>query len=256
MIGISIPIGSIQAIFFIFIRILSIAFALPFVRQRVPAPFITFFSLILATIVANTAEEVEGLFVNSLGVLVAGCIQEVLIGGLIGMLVYLTLETVQIAGRIVGFQMGFAMGAVIDPISGEQDTSLSQVYSILGGMLFLAVDGHLVIVKALVDSLRTLPPLFSFLEPRVFLEVLPIYSHIFITSIKIAGPVLATAILTTISFAISAKLAPQLNIFFILLPFKILLGLIALMLSLSVAGFVIRDFYENMLKSIVFIFSG
>lgn len=256
MIGFEIPLSAIQSTFLVFLRILSISLALPFLRKRIFPGLIAIFALVLAMIAVNLLDPLQRVFINSLTVFVFGAIQEVLIGGLIGFLVSLALGAVQFAGQIVGFQMGFVMGAVIDPISGEQESPLSQFYSLLSGMLFLAIDGHLIILNALMESLKALPPLFSYVDPQAVKGLFFMFTHIFVVAIKIAAPVLAVSILTTISFAISARLAPQLNIFFVLLPFKILLGLFALMFSLSVMSVVARDHYWKILDMALSILKG
>ncbi|MFN3534376.1 MAG: flagellar biosynthetic protein FliR [Desulfatiglandales bacterium] len=241
--------------FLIFVRILSIAFAFPFVRNSVPKPFVVLFCLVVA-IISATAKAVSGSYIDSLGLLFLGCLQEVLIGALIGLLVNLALEAVQMAGRIVGFQMAFAMGAVVEPISGEQDTSLSQLYNLFGAMLFFGLDCHLVILKAIIESLHTLPPFFSPMMPERISQIFPIFGAIFVVAIKISAPVLATLILTSLSFGMAAKLTPQLNIFFVLLPFKILVGLMALVFSISFTCFGVKDFYNNFLKLIISFLTG
>jgi|GEM_PF-422270 len=250
MLGISIPLNTIQTVLFIFVRTLSIAFALPFFKKGVPTGFIVIFALVVAINSSLVLEFKDVVIVDSIWIFFVGCIQEIILGVTIGLIARIAFETVEMAGRIVGFQMGFALGAVVDPISGEQDTSLSQMYNLLGVFMFLAIDGHLFLMKTLIESIKQIPPFFS--SPKF--ENIAIIFHflkvIFILAIKISAPVLAALILSTIAMAIMARIAPQLNTFFILLPMKILIGLLALMFCIPVLGHVLKEHFGYVLGSI------
>jgi len=250
MLGISIPLATIQSVLFIFVRILSIAMALPFFKKGVPTGFIIVFALVVAINSSLVLEPKSGVIVDSIWFFLLGCIQEIALGAIIGLICRIAFETVEMAGRIVGFQMGFALGAVMDPTSGEQDSSLSQMYNLLGVFIFFAIDGHLFLMKTLMESVKEIPPFFSTIKFENISMIFQLLSFIFILAIKISAPVLAALILSTLSMAIMARVAPQLNTFFVLLPMKILVGLLALMFSIPILGHLLKEHFGYLLGSI------
>ncbi|MEW5723323.1 MAG: flagellar biosynthetic protein FliR, partial [Thermodesulfobacteriota bacterium] len=145
----------------------------------------------------------------------------------------LILEGVQLAGQCLGYQMGFAVANVIDPQSGAQASVLSQFSYILALIVFLSVNGHYVVLKALRESFELVPPGRLDLAPLVLSEVSRGMSQMFIIAVKIGAPALAVLFCTQVSMGIVAKSVPQMNVLFVGMPLYIVVGLFVFGLSLS-----------------------
>lgn len=158
---------------------------------------------------------------------------ELFMGLSISILIRLILEGVQLAGQYVGYQMGFAIVNVIDPQTGAQSSVISEFAYILALIVFLSVDGHHIILKALVESFELVPPGRLALNPAIMGEVIRGVTQMFIIAIKIGAPALAVLFFTQVSMGIVAKAAPQVNILFVGMPLYIIVGLVVFGLSFT-----------------------
>ncbi len=173
-------------------------------------------------------------------------ISEIFLGLVFGIIVQCVFAAVQTAGQIMGFQMGFAMMNVVDPLSGVSVTLTSQLLYLLTILLFLSMNGHLYLLQALSQSFELVPPGTLLLNPQVKEEILSFSSQIFVLAIKVAAPVMVAEFLVTLGLGIIAKLAPQVNVLFVGFPVKIavglgMLGIVCQLLALMLKGF-INDF--------------
>ncbi len=171
---------------------------------------------------------------------------EMFLGLIMGILVQCVFAAVQTAGQIMGFQMGFAMMNVVDPLSGVSVTLTSQLLYLLTILLFLSLNGHLYVLQALSQSFELVPPGKLLLNSFVQEEVLSFSSQIFVLAIKVAAPVMVAEFLVTLGLGIIAKVAPQVNVLFVGFPVKIavglgMLGIVCQLLALMLKGF-INDF--------------
>lgn len=157
---------------------------------------------------------------------------EVLIGLAIGF-VFLTLFlAVSAAGEIIDFQMGFGMSQVIDPVQGVNNTVLSKFYFMLAVVVFLMANGHLVMIKTALGSFSAMP-VGSLAVPAGWApSVLRLLSDVLLLALRIGAPIIGTLFVADIVFGVVARAVPQLNIFVVGFPAKILLGLVAVAVTL------------------------
>jgi flagellar biosynthetic protein FliR len=152
---------------------------------------------------------------------------EFFIGMLLGLVGKLLLGSLQIAGQIMGFQMGFSMINVIDPQTQVETPVMATFQNILGVLVFLALNGHHWFIQAFVESYRIvgLEPGLSGALIRALLESA---GQMFVLGLKLAAPVAVVLLIVDILLGIVGRMAPQIHVLVVGLPAKSLMGLIFL----------------------------
>ncbi|MDT8901308.1 flagellar biosynthetic protein FliR [Anaeroselena agilis] len=161
--------------------------------------------------------------------LVAG---EFLLGLIFGFVSSLIMQAVQMAGHVLDMQIGFGMVNVFDPQFGQQIPLLGNFKYILALMVFLATNGHHVVLSALVASFKLVPVTGVVIPASLAGFILDLVSGAFTIAFKISVPVLASLLLTEVAFGILARTMPQMNIFVVGIPAKLIIGTFALMMAL------------------------
>lgn len=181
--------------------------------------------------------------VESLGVLSLLALQEVAIGLILAFLVILVFGIVTFAGHFVDTPLGFGMASVFDPALGGQVPVFSQFYHIFAALLFLGLDAHLWLIQALQHSFRLIP--FGGvleLEPTFWL-VMDLIQQMFTIGIQIALPMIATILLTDIGLGIIIRAVPQINVFVLGFPIKIVVGLTVVIFALPSFVHIVSKFF-------------
>jgi len=166
--------------------------------------------------------------------LILGMVGEVIIGIIIGLAGRLAFAGVQIAGQLIGFQMGFAVVNVFDPITSEQVSIIAQFQFLIAMLIFLAVDGHHVFLYAIAESYRIISPLDFHFSAELMQSIVEISKDIFIIAVKIGAPIITALLMTSIGFGLIARTVPQINILIVGFPLKIAIGLIGIGLTLPI----------------------
>ncbi len=177
----------------------------------------------------------------SMAGLLLGVAGESLFGAAMGLLVRFIFTGVEFAGQIASFQMGLGMASVYDPIHSAQVTVIGRMMSLLTLLLFLAVNGHLMVIMALKKSFDAVPA-YGFRLNGALMEQIVLYSkEMFVLAVKLSAPVVAILIFVNIALGIIARMVPQLNMFVIGFGVTIAAGLIMVMVSMPL-------FESSMLK--------
>lgn len=164
-------------------------------------------------------------------------VQEAVFGLTAGFVTSLSLAAIQVAGQIVDVQIGFGMVNVLDPQLGTQVPLIGSFYQVLAMLIFLLSNGHHQLLRAAVASFHAVPLDRFTLAPDLQPYIVQLFSHAFVLGLKLALPVLATLLLTDVGIGLMSRAVPQMNLFVIGLPAKVLVGLIALLLAMpAVAG--------------------
>ncbi len=171
---------------------------------------------------------------------------ELTLGMVLGLAVRAIFAAVDFAAQMVGFQMGFAIVNVIDPQTQHQTNLMAQFENLLALMFFLAVDGHHLLLRAVAESFRVLPPFGLELKGELFHLMMRIASDIFVLAIKLSAPALLVLMFSSVALGVVARTVPQMNIFQVGFPLKITLGILALGLGLPAMGMVYKDIFSRM----------
>ena len=159
-------------------------------------------------------------------------VQQVLIGLSLGFAVRIVLSAVEFAGELIGLQMGLNFAGFFDPVTAGQGTSTARFFSTTVSWLFVVVNGHLMVIAAMVDSFTSFPvgP-----EPFAFLhKALPHQwgAEIFGTGLWIALPLIAMLLFVNLVLGMISRVASQINVFSIGFPITLGVGLIGILLTM------------------------
>lgn len=178
-------------------------------------------------------------------ILVAG---EVALGLTLGYAASLVFAGVQIGGMLIGYQIGFGVANVLDPVSNEQVSIVGQFLFLFAVIYFLAMDAHHILLKGLADSYLIAPAgSFTVTQAGVW-AILEVFSRMFWLGMKIAMPVVGAIFLVDVALGIVAKTVPQMNVFIVGLPLKALLGMLILGLGFPLFGMVMRFDFDWMVR--------
>ncbi len=157
---------------------------------------------------------------------------QVLIGLTMGLTLQVAFAALLLAGQFIAASMGLGLASAIDPQNGIQVPVIGQLYFLLGALIFLALDGHLMIVELLALSFETLPIAAVGLAPEAF-KGLAIWGGVmFSEGLRLALPVLSVILLTNLALGVATRAAPQLNVFALGFAVMIILGFVAMLFSL------------------------
>lgn len=151
---------------------------------------------------------------------------EALLGVTIGFLAHLVLAAVQAAGELVGFQMGYGIATLYDPAFGEPVNVLGRFQETLALLVFLALDGHHLLIRAVAGSFRQIRP-GALLAPSTLAGgMVPLGGRVLTSAIQIAAPLLGILLALNVGMALLARVAPQTNAFFLASPITLAIGIL------------------------------
>lgn len=240
------------AFLLILIRISAILVAAPvFGSELVPTqlkvPMMIALSFFLFTLVPVK----DMVFPDNLVGFVPLVAAEMFLGLTLGLLIRTIFAGVQLAGQLIGYQMGMAIANVFDPQAGEQVSVLSEFSYILAMFLFLVLNGHFLILRALVESFTLIPPGQLHLSAAALDLVTGVAGRMFVIAVKIGAAPFVLLFFTQASMGIMAKLVPQMNVLFVGMPLYITVGLFAFGLSLYFFPPILRSALADMEVSIL-----
>jgi len=217
----------------ILFRILGVFLAAPLLGNRsVPVMIKLGISIVLSLLILPFAKTESDLLVSSSLYLIQCIIVETSIGVMIGFAAAILFSAIQSAGEFIGLKIGYSIATVIDPSNSGSSGIIGSLFVLLGGLIFLYLNGHHIILKTLADSFLMIPLGHGF-DLSAGMNFGNFVAKILILAIKIAAPVLIVLTLLNLSFGFLTKLSPQMNIYFnvgfIIAP---VLGILTLMLSL------------------------
>ena len=152
-------------------------------------------------------------------------VQEIVTGVIVGFGFTLLFTGLQAAGELVGLQVGFALANMYDPASQRQIGVLAQFELILGMLVFFAIDGHHLMLRAFFDSYQVIPVAGMQFTASGMDELIRLSGAMFVIAIKVAAPVMGAIFLTETALGIVARTVPQMNVFIVGFPLKIAVGL-------------------------------
>jgi flagellar biosynthetic protein FliR len=211
------------------LRVSGFFVAAPFWGHRsIPRVVKVPIALILAFSVAPIVSGMAPVAPDSLWTAGGWAVREVVTGGLIGFGFATIFWAVRMAGDLVGLQMGFAIVNVIDPNQTEQVSLIGEFKYILATLIMFIIDGHHLMIAALVDSYRLIPLGLASFNDDALNTLIRLTATVFVTAIKIGAPVMITLLLTDVALGIVARTVPQMNIFIVGFPVKIGIGFLVL----------------------------
>jgi flagellar biosynthetic protein FliR len=215
-----------------FLRILALFSALPLFGQRmVPMRIRVALALLIALAAQPLLPAAPSIALDSPQAALA-VIQQVLIGLTLGFAVRIVFAAVELAGEIVGLQMGLNFAAFFDPISASQSTATSRFFGTMIAWLFIVINGHLAVIAAVIKSFDAFPvgP-----APFAFLHALAPHrwgAEVFSIGLWIALPLVAMLLFVNLVLGVISRVAQQMNVFAIGFPLSVGVGLLGMLLTL------------------------
>ncbi|MDD5241207.1 MAG: flagellar biosynthetic protein FliR [Sulfuricella sp.] len=167
---------------------------------------------------------------SAIGLLILA--QQVVIGVAIGFAMTIVFTAVELAGNIAGMQMGLGFATFFDPQNAAQSPVVAQFLGLSATLVFLALNGHLLMIEILAQSFKVLPVMaqpFSAVGWRVLAGW---GGEMFLAGVLLAMPVMAALLTINIALGIMTRAAPQLNIFSVGFPITLAVGFAVLALAL------------------------
>ena len=212
-------------------RVAGVVMAAPvFGARTIPRRIRLVFAVLLTLMIAPAlpAVPVVDIF-NPLSLLIVA--QQILIGVVMGFTLQLVMGAVIAGGQAIALQMGLGFSLMVDPQNGVQVPVLSQFYIMLVLLVYLALNGHLVLIQVMVDSF-TILPIGHNLVPESLWQLVNWAGLIFSGAVAIALPAIASLLIINIAFGVMTRAAPQLNIFAIGFPITLSLGFALVLVTL------------------------
>ena len=214
-------------LFLVMLRCSGLVFTAPIFGHH-SVPVLVKFGLSCALTVALV--KIAGTTAGTAPLMLAAPI-ELIIGLSLGFILSMAFEAIELAGRVISIQLGLSLGAIFSPTEQEASTAIDPFFSVFAGLLFLAMGLHLAVVQALANSFLVYPvgggwnsslPILGANTIAMALEL----------GVRVAMPIALVLLLVELSVALLARAIPQINVFILGLPLKMLAGLAVLSMAL------------------------
>lgn len=182
-------------------------------------------ALVLAPTIPTPAMEatLDAVFFETL-------VRNILIGATLGFAIRILFSGIELAGQMVGLQVGLSFGGFFNPEATDTDNPIANFISLLVLLLFLAIDGHLMVLYGLRQSFEVFP--IAEVGPRTlaFDAIAGLGAQVFSIALSISLPVLAVMLLINIVLGVMARVSPQLHLFAVGFPITLSAGMVILFL--------------------------
>ena len=239
------------AFFFPLARILALlAVAPPFNNTGLPAQIRLLTGLSIAMAITPALPKIPVMEpASGLGLLIMA--QQMLIGFAMGLALRLVFSAIDMAGFLISNQMGLGFSTSYDPTSASQTPVISEFMGLLGLLMFMAINGHLMVISTLTQSFTALPIGVSMALKGSWLNIASAGGVIFSSGLFLALPIVVTLLITNIALGVLGRVAPQLNLMVIGFPITIALGFIGLLTGMSYLGAPLLNLFEYGLESML-----
>ncbi|AKN33963.1 flagellar biosynthesis protein FlhB [Clostridium carboxidivorans P7] len=165
---------------------------------------------------------------------IINCMNEAVAGFTLGFITNLCFNSVRFAGSIMDMQVGFSMMTMFDPTSSSNTTLIEHILYWFSMVVFFIVDGHHMLIKALIESFKVIKLGNFFLNQNSINLIIRVFIEYFEIAVKIAIPIVLIILITDITMGLVSRTVPQLNVMILGMPVKILVGLGAFCFALPI----------------------
>ncbi len=234
------PIHDFYTFLLVFARVGGLMTAAPLfgnhaIPKQVKAGFILVFSLALVPLAAPHTGPIPA----NLLLLAGGVLKDALFGMALGYLARVLFSCVEMAGYFIDTQIGFGFINLINPFSEQQASLLSAFQYQLAVTVFLLANGHLMLLAAMQKSFLAVPPGAIALHGSFGLTMGPILKMMFMLGLQMALPATAVLLLVDVAFGLIARMVPQINVFVVGIPAKIIVGLMTVAMLLPIMSIIV-----------------
>lgn len=251
------PYTYLDAFLLVFVRMISFYIAVPlFGIKNIPNTIKIAMALFTAVIMISISPMEAGVSSAQIIPYATLVAKEFFVGWMIGFGANLAFSIISLAGQLMDYQMGFTMVNVFDPLSQVQLTITGNLYYYLLLLMMLATNTHYFLIKALTESFNWIPIGQGTFHIGLYSEIIRFFSDYFVIALQIAAPMIGCMLILNVVLGILARATPQMNMFVIGLPLKLILGLVVLLITLTVFPTVSEWVFERMLKFVDTIIKG
>jgi flagellar biosynthetic protein FliR len=235
----------------IFVRITAFMITAPlFSGRQIPAQFKIGFSVVLSILCVGMVKESIHSFL--LGTMVVLILKEFLVGIVLGMVANIILYSVQLAGSLLDIQIGFSMASLFDPTFGTNSQLTGRFKNILAILFLLSTNGHHLLIRGILASfdwvsLRATVPAWT--DGRLSTFLLECVGQMFMIGFMMAAPIIGTLFVVDVGVGIIARTVPQMNIFAVAPPLKILIYFLIYIFILPSFFYLLKVLFETMFES-------
>jgi len=224
----------ILAMVIILTRVAPLLFFMPIIGSpSVPAQVKILLALMISLVLVPVVRVDPGLISGAPLGFVMLVLSEVLLGAALAIFARCVFAAAEIAGQMVGIQMGMGVAGVLDPQFGTQISPVGMLWNLTVILIFLSINGHHMFFSTLVESFEWLKPGTATLTRATFDGLMQGASHMFVLAVKIMAPAGAALFFSHVAMGIVAKTVPQIPILIVGLPINLAVGLIFAGLSLA-----------------------
>ncbi len=221
-----------------FARLSAFMMASPLLgHSSIPAQAKIALALVLTVVISATMPAMPDVPIMSwagVGVI----IEQILIGAALGLVMHIMFAAVLVAGEFIGLQMGLGFAAFFSPDTGANTLVLSRILYMVSLLMFLALDGHLFMIRILADSFTTLPVGLLGVDADGLEMLVRFSSTIFTSGMLLALPLVIALLIINLALGILNRAAPQFTIFSVGFPMSLIAGMFLLVVLMSdLAGF-------------------
>lgn len=159
--------------------------------------------------------------------------QQLLIGFTMAFIFQMFFQIFVLAGQMIAMQMGLGFASMVDPVNGVSVAVLSQFYTMLVMLMFVCMNGHLVVIEVFIESFKVMPVGNELFEVGIFMQLVKWAVWMFGSALVIALPAVCALLVVNFAFGIMNRAAPQLNVFALGFPISMLVGLVIVFVTLS-----------------------
>ncbi len=238
--------GWLNAFFWPFVRIAAMVGTAPVLGESsVPARVKVGLSVTLTLIIIPTIDPLPPLATASWSaVWIIG--QQIIIGVALGFTMRIIFAAVQTAGEFVGLQMGLSFASFFDPATGSNTAVLARLFNTITLLVFIAMNGHLLMIGGLVRTFDVLPITGAELDVNGWGVLLEWSKQIVVSGLLVALPVMIVLLTISLSLGILNRTAQQLSVFAVGFPISLTVGLIILAVVLpQISPFLERLFQDG-----------
>jgi flagellar biosynthesis protein FliR len=166
-------------------------------------------------------------------------VKELLVGLGFALSIAILFAAIESAGALLDVSIGFSFGAVVDPLTGNQSAVLAQLYSFIALAIFLVIGGDAWLIRGIARTFELVPLTRGPQLTSLVGGVTQTFTTILTSALEVAAPVLLAAVITDVAFGVVSRVVPQLNVFGVGFPVKVIVGLLVVAASLPfVSGWI------------------
>ena len=239
-------VNAVALFFLVFLRVTGMFVVSPiFGRQNLPVYYKIGFSFFITLIIASSTPIVSPAIYGNVLEYAYYAVREFIIGASIGFIPYLMFSAIYMAGQMIDMKIGFSMVNVLDPVSNIQIPITANFYFILCMLMFITVNAHHMIILTISRSYEFIPIGRLNIDENVINTLMRLFSDIFIVGFRIAAPIVFTILLTDVALGAISKAMPQINVFMVGMPLKILVGLVIMIVTMPTMLLILGELFKN-----------